>query len=144
MIQLGDHLVDSLRDVLAQLVRVEQLTFQRADALELGLQLSPQLRVLPALRTTRLCERIDRPLEAIEIIDVPSVVRNRSAPLDQIVPTMVEGRQVPNTRITGSSDFSPAKSEPQSGEPRPAGEPPVSKAAMGGAQRAEGERSRTA
>ncbi len=80
MIELRDHLVDALGDVLSPLVRLEQLSFEGSDATRLLLDLASRRRRLFALTTVPLRERGDGALESLEIVDV-SFVRNEGTPV---------------------------------------------------------------
>ena len=81
MVELRDELVDALRDVLALLVRLEDLLLQAVDAPALLLDLAPQPGVLVPQPTVSLGQRLDRALEPPEVVVVALAIRNRRTPV---------------------------------------------------------------
>ena len=70
VIDLRDHLVDALGDVLSPLVCLEQLTIEGTDPTRLLLDLASQRRSLLALTPVLLRERGNGALESLEIVGV--------------------------------------------------------------------------
>lgn len=68
MIDLGDELVDPLRDVLPPLIRVPEVAFQGLDALLLGRQLLPEQSVLLAKAVGGIDQSSDRTLQPLEVV----------------------------------------------------------------------------
>ena len=103
VIELRDHLVDALGDVLSPLVRLEQLSFEGTNATRLLFDLASQRPGLLALSPVRLRERGDGALESLEVVDAP-FVRNEGTPRPGgIVPVREEFSQAAYAISSGIS-----------------------------------------
>ena len=81
MLELGDELVDALRHVLAFLVGVEELAFQRADASVLLFEPTPQRSRLFLLSPMGADQIVDGTLQPLEVVRVSLDSGNRRTPL---------------------------------------------------------------
>ncbi len=68
MIELGDELVDALRNILALLIRFEQLTIEGTKLAALLIELSAQTDVLVQLALVRPHEIFDDTLQSFEVV----------------------------------------------------------------------------
>jgi hypothetical protein len=68
MVELGDELVDALRDILALLVRLEQLALQSAKLATLLLELAAHTSVLVDLALIRPDEIFDDAFQSFEVV----------------------------------------------------------------------------
>ena len=68
MFELGDQLVDALRNILALLVCFEQLAFEGAKLAALLIQLAAQTDVLIQLALVRPHEIFDDTLQSFEVV----------------------------------------------------------------------------
>ncbi len=98
-VDLGDQLVDALRDVLALLIGVEQLALEHTQAPIPILEIAPQRLVLSLQSLATFDEALDRPLQAIPVVRVALAGRNGVTPaMGRMLPSGCEVRQEVDAR----------------------------------------------
>ena len=100
MIELGDELVDALRDVLPLLVRVEELSLERPYAAVLLLEPTSQGSGLALLPLVGLHQLVDGALEPLEVVRVSLDGGNVRPPYAKIVPAAPRARQPASDRFS--------------------------------------------